>query len=45
MQICQIQLFNNLKLKDTTLINSYMQDSILKNVKFDNIDFTKSTNI
>ena len=36
------QLFNNLKLKDTTLINSYMQDSILKNVKFDNIDFTKA---
>ena len=30
------------KLKDTTLINSYMQDSILKNVKFDNIDFTKA---
>ena len=34
--------FNNLKLKDTTLINSYMQDSILKNVKFDNIDFTEA---
>lgn len=34
--------FNNLKIKDTTFVNSYMQDTVLKNVKFDNIDFTKS---
>ena len=34
--------FNNLKIKDTTFINSYIQDTVLKNIKFDNIDFTKS---